>query len=155
MESDISDPKPGLDLTWDWVPNERVGPIRFDAPIEGYLEELHLCKIIDDETLASELDHYEVPDAGIDICVEDDRVYWVRCERSLHFRGHNLIGVNEAVLESLLGAKPDQREEFDLSEEGDRASYEALDYDGLSLQVWMFEGQVESVSCSRDEEESD
>ena len=63
--------------------------------------------------------------------------------------------MNEAVLESLLGAKPDQREEFDLSEEGDKASHEALDYDALSAQVWRFEGQVESVSCSRDEEESD
>lgn len=155
MESGTSDPKPGLDLSWDWVPNERVGPIRFDAPIEDYLEELNLRKAIDKGTIAAVQEHYEVPDAGIDIYVEDNRVDWVRCDRSLHFRGHNLIGVNEAVLESLLGAKPDQREEFDLSEEDDKASYEALDYDALSVQVWMFEGQVESVSCSRDEEESD
>ncbi|CAN0602118.1 unnamed protein product, partial [Ectocarpus sp. 12 AP-2014] len=140
-------------IEWDWVPNERVGPIRFGAPVTDYIKSLKLRVVVTDERLGPAQEQYEVPDAGVSVYVEDDRIDWVMCKERLQFQGKNLIGLTESDLETLFAGKPDQREEFDLSENDDEPPYEALDYDGLNVQVWMIEGRVETVSCSQDDED--
>ncbi|TQV80781.1 CPCC family cysteine-rich protein [Denitrobaculum tricleocarpae] len=146
---------PVADIKWDWVPNERVGPISFGAPINEYIADLSLREIPDKEAADDLQKHYEVPGAGVDVYVVDNRVDWVRSEEVVEFRGKNLIGATEKDVEALFGGKADEREEFDLSEDDDEPPYVALDYSALNVQVWMFKGRVESVSCSHDEKASD
>ncbi len=154
MASEVSKAPSARKMKWDWVPNERIGSISFETPLADYVEALGLRFVADDDEFGVSQVHYEVPGAGVEVYVEDDRVDWVRCSGSIEFQGSELIGVTEAALEKLLGRGPDDREAFDLSEDDDETSFEALDYYALGLQVWMEDGRVESVSCSRDDEDS-
>lgn len=140
-------------VTWDWVPNERIGPIVFGKPISEYVEALSL-RLESNEALADfEEDYYTVPGAEVDIYIEDGLVEQISVGTEFIFPGKNVVGAQEAELKSLLGFEPDEIDEIELGEDGD--PHQVFVYPELGIQVWLYHGVVDRVGCWRDEEGDD
>lgn len=141
---------------WEWVPNERIGPLVFAKPMSDFIERLKLRLETDDAIPGIEPTvYYDVP--GMDkIVYEDDGLLEsVISDDIIIYKGINLIGMTESQILKLLGQDPTDTDEFDFADEEGGAPNRVFTFDELGLQVWCLEDRVYSVTCWRDEGEEE
>ncbi len=150
MENKVSDKVAGkAAILWEWVPNERIGPIVFGNPVSDYVDALSLRLESNEADAGYEEDYYTVPGADVDIHFENGVVEQISIGDEFVFSGKNVIGAEESKLKSLLGSEPDEINEVELGEDGD--PHQVLAYPALGLQVWLYHGIVDQIGCWRDE----
>ncbi len=153
MAEDVSTEEvDGAAFLWDWVPNERLGPVSFRTPIADYTKMLGLRLEHYPEVAGYKESHFKVSGVDIDIYTQDGLVDTIISREVFMCNDSNVIESTMAELTEILGAEPDEKDELDLSEDDEAAPYQVLDYHALGIQVWLLDGKVESVSCSHDSE---
>ena len=153
MAEEVStDAVDGATFLWDWIPNERLGPVVFGAPISSYTEMLGLRLEHYQEVAGYKESHFKVSGVDIEIYIQDGLVDTVISREVFMFNDVNVIEAAMADLAGILGVEPDEKDVLDLSDDDEAAPYEVLDYHKLGIQVWLMNGKVESISCSHDAE---
>lgn len=142
----------GAGFLWDWVPNERLGPVSFGAPISDYTSMLGLELEHYEEVAGYKESHFKVSGVDIDIYIQDSLVDTIISREVFMWNDANVIESTMEELTRILGTEPDEKDELDLSVDDETAPYQVLDYHDLGLQVWLLNGKVESISCSHDAE---
>lgn len=143
------------EIVWDWVPNERIGPIRYAKPIADFIEHVGLRLVQDDTIPGHETEFYNVPGTDTDVYEGNGLVESVISEDFFIYKNENLIGMSERKVIEHLGRKPSEIDEIDLADEEGGAPYRLLAFDGMGIQVWLLEDSVESVGSWRDEDEEE
>ncbi|MEC4802928.1 MAG: hypothetical protein SAJ72_01580 [Jaaginema sp. PMC 1080.18] len=130
---------------WIWIPNQRLGAIEFETPIEIYINSLgaYMSEPKDDVT---GFETYEITNEDITIYVENDLVVTVNAYECICYKGINLIGVHQKELINLLEIEPDEIGTPVLYEDGDIQT--PLDFDSLGLEAWISNDCVVSCCCS-------
>lgn len=140
----------GATFLWDWVPNERLGPVSFGTPISDYTSMLGLELEHYEEVAGYKESHFKVSGVDIDIYIQDSLVDTIISREVFMWKDANVIESTMEELSRILGTEPDEKDELDLSVDDESAPYQVLDYHDLGLQVWLLNGKVESISCSHD-----
>lgn len=142
-----------MKIKWDWVPNERLGPVTLGSDINIYISELGAYRDDDDEDDVTGWTRYALPDMDTYIDVEDGKVVGVTSYESFFYDDKNLIGVPLRKLDEALGNTSDEIGEPVEYDNGEvHVPYE---YSDLGLQVWVSEGKVVYISCLTYEDEND
>lgn len=141
-----------------WVPKERLGPIRFGANIQQYvdagllsfeppLEELGgIGSFIDEDASLTVTPDDGFPDGPVRWVVEG-----IECDKSILYKGQELLGLSIEDVVKVLGQEPDQfGEEFEVDDDDIQIIGE---FDELGLVLWMRDGI--SVSASIDDGDYD
>lgn len=151
MEDDTLEPtNEAKSISWDWVPNERVGPFVFGKMISGFVRAFSLR--LENNGAPDEFarDYYSMPDEDVDIYFEEERIEHLDVSQTLTFFGRNIIGMEKGELDAVLGIAPDDVDEIELGEDGD--PHEVLSYFDLGLQLWLYHGKVDNAACWRNDE---
>ena len=129
------------EMTFDWVPNVAVGPLKFGELVSPHVESglLEFCADLSNDSdcfvLAGKNDPavYTNEKGAIDDILTDQK---------LVFRGQNLIGMRIEAVVDLLGQEPEE-----LSEpiELDDDVQVSAEFDSLGLQLWLRDGVAVSA----------
>lgn len=90
-------------IVWDWVPNERIGPIEFAKPMSDCIERFGLRLVHDDTIPGHETEFYDVPGTDTDVYEENDLVESAISGDFFIYKSANLIGMSEHKVIELLG----------------------------------------------------
>ncbi|CAN0515531.1 unnamed protein product [Laminaria digitata] len=129
-----------MNTRYEWTPTVGIGPILLGAPIQQYVD----AGILKPDPIPEELgggvsfiddvDSITVtPDESADLLIES-----IQCDRSILYRGVELLGKSIDEIVEVLGSQPDEfSDEVELYD-GDVQII--AEFDDLGLLIWMKEG---------------
>ena len=126
----------------DWIPLLRVGPFLFSEPIPAGIQS-QLEERPDRPGDGITLKIRGRPDDFIEVYLEEGLVFSVECRVTMTYNNSEIIGVNEDTLTKILGFKPSESEEMELSD----CVQKLLCWDSLSLIATLEQGKVISACC--------
>tara|TARA_R110000787_G_scaffold1497_7_gene6284 strand:- start:3058 stop:3480 length:423 start_codon:yes stop_codon:yes gene_type:complete len=134
-----------MKMMWDWVPNQRLGPIEIGISVETYVGQLgaQLLAEIDDST---GWDSYYIPHHDVYINAEDGEVVSISAHKSFYYGIKNVLGMTIEQLEALLGCKADEIGNSVEYEDGDIQT--PYDYSELGLVAWVSQDVIVNVVCT-------
>lgn len=133
--------------SWSWIPNEGLGPVKFECDINVYIKKLGALLDLSDEPDSTNWVQYHLPDREVFIDVESNKVVSILCYDEFLYKGNNLIGMRVADVDKLIECSPDEIGEPVIYDDGDvQTPYE---YMSLGLQIWFSNNQAVSISCSK------
>lgn len=135
---------------YEWTPTVGLGPIRFGAPIQQYVDAGLLVYRPFPEELGGDAD-YVNKEEDISVSPDDEIVVpraqhivdTILCDRSLLYRGTDLFGLELNDVVKVLGREPDQ---FGETVEIDDELQVAAEFDDLGLVLWFLEGVCVSAA---------
>ncbi len=122
-----------------WEPLVSVGSFKFDELIQKYIDQYDL-RFTDAADELLNWDSYSTPDKNVYIDTEDSRIVAISCYEHFFYKEKNLIGLSLNEIRTLLG------HESEIGEQIGEAI--PVEYDALSLQLWLKEGYVTNVTCN-------
>lgn len=135
-------------MKYEWIPKVRVGPLRFNAPINPYVDNKTLVLNPFDEDINNlgntpGEDRYTYPnDDETSVYIEDGRIESIACNDRCMLRGQNLIGLDYERVRELIGSKP--AGEPDIQPVIDEL-LDVYEFKEAGAQVWVNEGKVVTI----------
>lgn len=135
---------------YEWTPTVGLGPIKFGAPIQQYVDagllvyQPFLEEFGGDANYVNKEEDISVsPDEDLVVPREQQVVDTILCDRSLLYQGTDLFGLGLNDVIKTLGREPDQSGE---TVEIDEELQISAEFDELGLVLWFFEGVCVSAA---------
>ena len=139
-------------MKYDWVPSVRFGPLRFNAPVESYVERGILVLAPYDEEILSldtstDWDRFTyADDEDTVVYVEGGHVESIGCYNQCILHGRNLVGMDFRGAQELIGVEPTHPPELGSSLDDREILFY---YESAGAMVWVRNWKVVNIFCSK------
>jgi hypothetical protein len=127
-------------IKWDWNPLVSIGIIKFGEPIEPLISTLNLNKTVSE---VPERESYQISSYYTSIDTENSLVVAVFCFENIYYKDRNLLGLNLDQIRCLLGKETRISDPLVYEIEGITFEKIPVEFDDLSLELWLDKGLVE------------
>lgn len=132
-------------MSWIWVPNKTLGPIKLGENISNYINSLNLIEGLKSNAAVG-WEEYCTSDDNICLEVEEGIVVAIMSFSECFYKEQNIIGMPLSCLETLLGQFAIKGEDV-LYDDGQLQT--TFEFTSFGLLVWTSENrQICSVSIS-------
>lgn len=123
-------------------PCNAVGPFILQNFIDSYNDyQFEIHPLIKETSWTT----YELPDEGIALFVENQKIVSISCSTKCLYKGYNLIGMNITDFNKIYGYNYDEMDNVYLTDEIVQNVYE---FDIIGLQIWCEEDIIITVIVS-------